>query len=341
MDAPAAPDARPIFLHGLWRSGSTYAWSRFRAAAGTYAYFEQLYPGLARLTAQRAMGEDWQEAVAANRHPALETPYYAEYLPLLGRRGVRGFHRSFAFDRFVLEAGDTHEPLRLYHAGLIDFARAKSLRPVLGCNRTWLRVPWIREAFGSYDVHVERDPAEIWGSYMRHAQAGTPDYFINLHLILERNAAHPLIAPMAARSRLRRGPERLIKPKRFYPAVIAAMPDEARYGMVFYMWALAILAGLSHCDLVLDTGAPEQAADAEARVRAAAGLAVDFSAIRRPDAPTQPPPGAADIEREILGLLPKAALARAFDAARARGGLGQLSEVKAEKVRPLLGLLGG
>ncbi len=330
---------RPIFLHGLWRSGSTYAWSRFRAAEGTYAYFEQLYPGLARLTAERATGRDWQEAVAANRHPELEKPYYAEYLPLIGRRGVEGFRRSFAFDRFVLDARDRHEPLRLYHAGLIGLARAKGLRPVLGCNRTWLRIPWIRETFGSYDVHVERDPVEIWGSYMRHAQGGTPDYFVNLHLILERNAAHPLFAPMAERSRLRRGPERLIKPKRFYPSVIKAMTDEERYGMVFYMWALAILAGLNHCDLILDTGEPEQAPLAEAMVRDGAGLTVDFSAIRRPDSPTAPPMGVAAVEREIRHLLPRSALADRFDDARARENLSQFSGARAEKLQSLVDLV--
>ena len=177
---------------------------------------------------------------------------------------------------------------------------------------------------------------------MRHLQAGTPDYFVNLHLILERNAAHPLFAPMAERSRLRRGAERLMKPKRFYPAIIEAMPDEARYaGWSSSMWALAILAGLSHCDLVVDTGAPEQAASAEAKVRDGAGLTVDFSAIRRPDMPIRPPTRAAGMEREILELLPRAALARAFDARRVGEALDQLIPAKAAKVRPLIDLLGG
>jgi hypothetical protein len=326
----------PIFLHGLWRSGSTYVWSRFRAVKSAYSYFEQLYPGLARMTPARLRRGAWQDAVAANRHPELEAPYFAEFSPLLLRRGVKGFDRRFAFDRFALGPQDRYPALELYLDGLIGYATAQNRRAVLGCNRTWLRPAWIKARFGSYDVHVERDPMAIWASYKRHAQAGNYNYFTNLHLILERNSRHPLFAPIADRVRLRRGLQLLTKPAQAYPGLIERMSDAESYGLVYYMWSLSILSGLSHCDLIVDTGAPSMAGRASAAIKADSGLDIDFSGIR----PIQPvglaPSAARAAERSIRAILPYEALSATYDESAVWRRLGDLSDAKADQVFTLL-----
>jgi hypothetical protein len=328
--------APPIFLHGLWRSGSTYVWSRFRAVKSAYSYFEQLYPGLARMTPSRLRQGAWRDAVAANRHPELEEPYFAEFSPLLSRRGVKGFDRRFAFDRFALGAGDQYPALERYLGGLIGYAAAQDRRAVLGCNRTWLRPAWIKARFGSYDVHVERDPVAIWSSYKRHAETGNYNYFTNLHLILERNGHHPLFAPIADRVRLRRGLERFTKAPRAYPALIARMSDAESYGLVYYLWSLSILSGLRYCDLIVDTGAPSMATRAAAAIKADSGLDIDFSGIR----PIHPiglaAPLARAVEGSIRSILPFDALSETYDELAVTRRLGDLSDSKADQVFALL-----
>jgi len=326
----------PIFLHGLWRSGSTYVWSRFRALKTAYSYFEQLYPGLARMTPSRLNGGPWQDAVAANRHPELDKPYFAEFSPLLARRGVKGFDRRFAFDRFALGAEDRYPALERYLDGLISYADAQNRRAVLGCNRTWLRPAWIKAHFGSYDIYVERDPVAIWSSYKRHAEAGNYNFFTNLHLILERNGDHPLFAPMADRVRLRRGLSRYAKPAKAYPALIEAMSDAESYGLVYYMWSLSILSGLSHCDLIVDTGAPTMAARAAEAIRADSGLDIDFSGIRAFDPDGLAVPALRATERSIRGILPYDALDRTYDSEAAWRRFKDLSDAKANYVHPLI-----
>jgi hypothetical protein len=327
---------RPIFLHGLWRSGSTYVWSRFRAVKGAYSYFEQLYPGLARMTPSRLSRGAWRDAVAANRHPELDEPYFAEFSPLLSRRGVKGFDRRFAFDRFALGAQDNHPALERYLNSLIGYAAAQDRRPVLGCNRTWLRPAWIKARFKSYDVHVERDPVAIWASYKRHAEAGNYNYFTNLHLILERNGRHPLFAPIADRVRLRHGVQRFAKPAQVYPALIERMTDAESYGLVYYLWSLSILSGLRHCDLIVDTGAPSMAARTAATIKADSGLDIDFSGIR----PIHPIGLAAPMvratEQSIRAILPFQALSGDYDERVVARRLGDLSEAKADRVFALL-----
>ncbi len=335
---PNTDDAalRPIFLHGLWRSGSTFVWSRFRAAMGAYSYFEQLYPGLARLTLARLQPEPWREAVAANRHPRLETPYFSEFAPFISRRGVRGFQRRFAFDRFVLEAGDEHAPLKAYLQGLVDYAVQMQRRPVLGCNRTWLRTGWIRAEFNSHDVHIERDPAAIWASYRRHSEGGTHNYFTNLHLIVERNAAHPLLAPLAERLDLRTGLDRLRKAQKVYPPRVQAMTAEESYGLVYYMWSLALLSGLNHCDVIIDTGAPRLARWVERRVRELCGMELDFSGLRPLSPPDLTPLRRAEIEASVRDVMPWATLSETFDLHRIQTRLPQLSAAKSDMAGLLL-----
>src|SRR5262249_21846978 len=42
-----------VFLHGGWRCGSTYIWSRFRDCAGTLCFYEPFHEILARCTARK------------------------------------------------------------------------------------------------------------------------------------------------------------------------------------------------------------------------------------------------------------------------------------------------
>jgi hypothetical protein len=288
------------------------------------------------MTPARLRRGAWRDAVAANRHPELDEPYFAEFSPLLSRRGVKGFDRRFAFDRFALGAGDRHPALERYLDGLIGYAADQDRRAVLGCNRTWLRPAWIKARFGSYDVYVERDPIAIWSSYKRHAQVGNYNYFTNLHMILERNRRHPLFAPMAERVQLRQGLQRFAKPSQTYPALIERMSDAESYGLVYYLWSLSILSGLQHCDLIVDTGAPSMAARASSAIKVDSGLDIDFSGIR----PIQPMGLAAPIaratERSIRALLPFEALSDSYDELAVSRRLGDLSEPKAEQVFALL-----
>ena len=268
----------------MWRSGSTFVWSRFRAAPGTYCYFEPLYAGLSRLTHDRIFGSAWRDAAAENRHPAMEAPYFAEYAPLVRGRGVKGFRRSFSFDRYALSSDDDHPALQTYIGELIGEAGRRGRIPVLGFNRSSLRMRWLKQRFKSFDVYVDRDPGLIWSSYVKHVQQGNYSYFNNLLKIMERNGRRPAFAPMARRLPLRSGLERLIKPKHVYRAIVETMAGEISYALVLYLWALGLLQALSCCDVVLDAdlaGRPEYGRRLGRRISEGCGVPVDLGGLRR------------------------------------------------------------
>jgi hypothetical protein len=318
----------------MWRSGSTYLWSRFRESPDAYCYFEPLYAGLARLTPTRLNGPTWRDAVSDNRHPALSAPYYAEYAPLIARRGVKDYKRELSFHRYALEAGDRDPALARYIQTLLDQAATAGKVAVLGFNRSALRIGWLKQTFDSYDVYIERNPALLWSSYMQHVEAGNYSYFINLLTIFELNAADPLFAPLAARLPLRRGVDRLIKRKHFYRMAVDRMPHEISYALVLYMWMLGLLHGMTHCETLIDTGLADQpgyARDTARRIAADCGLRVDLSALRHvgPAASVSVRDRQA-AERLVLALFPHAAAEGYVDQGIVGARLEQISPASAE-----------
>ena len=319
----AEPDvSRPIFLHSLWRSGSTYVWSRFRTAKDVYCYYEPLHDGLHKLTADR-ISRTTPDAVAANGHPVLRKPYYAEFEPLLGGgRGVRHFRRRFAYHRFALAPDAEDAPLEAYFHGLINHAAAMGQRPVLGVNRSDLRVGWMRRKFKPFSIIVEREPADIFASYLSQMRRGNSYYFEKLLLIAELNADSRLFQYPASQAPTRNWFERaFVRPKDFYRKVAEAAPLSRLYAITFHAWIVQLLHGLSHGDLVMDFSLADDKAyprRLSALVEAGCGLRVDFEDLKvaGPSMPTGLDNQAA-IEAEVLERLPLSALEPFIDRALA------------------------
>ncbi len=330
---------KTVFLHGLWRSGSTYVWSRFRVLPQTYCYYEPLHHGLEKLTPVR-IGRDVPQTFEKNAHPGLSEPYFAEFLPLLKGRGVRHYRRVLAYDRFALAPGETHEGLQRYMQSLIDHAQAEDHVPVLGFNRTGLRVGWLKNLFTSYDIHIDRDPQQVWRSYNRHMQEGNNTFFTTWLIVLERNAAHPLLAPLASQLPLRRGVfEKMIKPKDYYGQALTGLTQQQTYFMTFYIWALTTLHALSFCDFVLDmnrAGESGYIAAAMESIRTGTGLAADLTGMRT-SAEDAAHEITAEAEKSALSLIkPLISESSFFRPALIRAGLPQLASRKAQLLSGLV-----
>jgi len=337
---PAASPAgvRPIFLHSLWRTGSTYVWSRFRAADGTRCFYEPLHDGLARLTRAR-IDRGTPEVTQQNNHPQLAKPYFAEFAPLVAGRGVRGYRRRFAYSRFVLAPGEADPELRAYVGGLIAEAGRADQVAVLGMNRSDLRIGWMRRCFGSYDISVDREPADIFSSYISQMYNGNYYYFTKLMQIVELNRHQEIFQPLAERLKLRTPIEQLcISPKHFYHDVLDQMSREDLYALTLRIWAIRSLHALSCCDLVIDLALADRRGYGgmlSERIAADCGLEVSFADMQT----AQPETGIrlaqqAAIERAALKDVPLAAMKPFLDRGRLARRLGDLSPRK-------IGLLAG
>lgn len=307
----SADRAQPIFLHGMWRSGSTFVWSRFRALNSACCFYEPLHHGLARLTAAK-VHRDTPDVIARNKHPELSTPYFAEFAPLLTSRGVRHYRPSLAYHRFALAPGETNPDLDRYINLLLIHARSEGKTPVLGFNRSGLRVGWLREIFSAYDVQVERDPRQIWWSYVQQARKGNYFFLQKWLFVLECNADHPLFAPIAKRLPLRRGSQRFaVGEKAYYRGVLQLMPPDQIYLVVFYLWLLLAVHALTHCDLIIDLGRcsdPAYRTRLTEKIGKATNLLVRFDDAQQERELSNSVLGFDRIEREALAMMPFGAL---------------------------------
>ena len=332
--APSVDPLRPVFLHGLWRSGSTYVWSRFRAAEGATCYYEPLHDGLARLTHARVQ-RDTPDSIQGNHHPALARPYFAEFGPLVHGRGVRGYRRRFAYTRFAPAVHDDDPALQAYIQGLIDDAGARDRAAVLGFNRTGLRIAWLKARFDACDIHIDRDPIDVFSSYLGQLQSGNYYYFVKWMQIIAANADHPLFAAALPLFHRPSPVEALCEsPKRFYRRVVDEASLETLYSITFLAWAVCAMHALDHSDLIIDTamtGRSGYGAAVAADVRAHCGLQVDFNDMQ---APTQASPLRLAhqrlIERAVLGWFKAPEAETLFDRARIRARLEALSPRRAE-----------
>jgi hypothetical protein len=327
-------DRRPaVFLHGMWRSGSTFLWTRFREDPQTCCFYEPLHHSLCKLTPER-IAQDTAERITASRHPAMADPYFAEFAPLVGGKGVRGFRKRLAYDRFVLEPGACDPMLKRYVTGLIEHAQGQGRAAVLGFNRTGLRLGWMKAQFDAYNIYIDREPTAIWASYAAELARGNCGFYSLWLTVLEKNARHPVFAPLVERLGLTPPVTGLLrKPKKRHREVLAEMNQEELYFMVFYLWLACTGHALAQSDLVIDTRLAETrhyGARISAEIRRATGLAVDLSEMRAAEPRVELSLVMRDrIERSAVAMFPRHALPRNPAAARC---LASVSPRKAERL---------
>jgi hypothetical protein len=329
---------RSVFLHGMWRCGSTFVWSRFRSLGQTVCFYEPLHHGLSRLTPRRL-----SRAAAGEtddlRHPQMERPYFDEYAPLLGGRGTRRFQRQFAFGDFVLPPSRPAPALQHYICGLIDVALAAGRTAVAGFNGSDLRIGWMKARFNALQIALDRDPYALWCSYMDQRRRGNFTFLINWLRILEANRADPVLRPLADHLSKRRPQGWFLKDKARHRAMVEQLTADETYLMVCYFWMAYALHALSHCDVLADMdrlNEPGYRNELSLRIFAGCGLDIDLSqAATAPPAPA-PPVNRQAAEWMARRLFPMEVMSSISNLDRVRSRLRELSPRKAVLLRLLL-----
>jgi hypothetical protein len=155
------PANSPVFMHSLFRSGSTYLFDKFRRTEQFYCYQEPCNEALINL--DRSPDEFLKRPENDNRllrHPTLTAPYFFEF------HGVRDqlaglFKKSFSFDDYFAGPQLSQEQ-RKYFGTLID---AAPRRPLLQFCRSAGRVEALKHEFGGIHIHLWREPRGQWWSY--------------------------------------------------------------------------------------------------------------------------------------------------------------------------------
>lgn len=157
--------AEPVWIHSLFRAGSTYLLNVFRRSdQGYYCYQEPENEFLVHLDGEPEMLLTMgAEKARALRHPMAADPaYFREFYQI--RDKLAGlFRASFCYDDFFIDPGlGLPADQRVYFQTLIDRAMG---RPVLQLCRSAGRIRALKEALGGIHLHMWREPRNQWWSY--------------------------------------------------------------------------------------------------------------------------------------------------------------------------------
>jgi hypothetical protein len=269
----------------------------------------------------------------AMNHSDIGQPYFHEYLPLLGPKGLALFSPDFSYKNYFVVDQDLSEQ-RAYIANLIGLAEKSDRTPVFGFVRSLGRVAWFRRQFpDAVNIVVLRSPLAQWLSGREMALKHGQEFLDPMQLlILSQACGSAALTAQAQRlgiPRLDQQPFGAVKRLMFEG--VAPLAPGVRFGVFAWLHALSYLAAIPHADLVIDMDRLSTATDYRGEITSAlrglTGYELDFSDtnIPRHIGPELAPvliPALDEIRRELAsGAFPPPHPDIAADKAEAARGL--------------------
>ena len=251
----------PVFIHSMFRTGSTWLFDRFRRSPeGYWCYQEPYHELLIELKDQPDAVLDIHEQIANElRHIVLQRPYFYE-IHAIREHVADSFSKCISFDSFFDVQGCP--ALVDYTSRLIAHAPS---RPVLQCCRSFGRIGHLQAQFGGTHVHLWRNPRDQWWSYQVN------DYFDVTGLAI-LNADHPPPLILHLREAIGFTPLRRGTFGEEYEQLLQVpLNSEQRYLLFYTLWFYSLLQNREHgcCDLNIDQISCSRAYRRQAEMRLA------------------------------------------------------------------------
>ena len=232
----------PIFIHSLWRAGSTYLFQVFRRSeAGYYCYQEPLHEiALFNKDAPEKLLEYSGDLMQPLRHPVLSRPYYQELYDT-NRFWKDKLVKSDIYDAYF--SSEFSETLGSFLKALIEHAQG---RTVIQECRTSNRIGVLKKTFGGTHLYLWRNPWDQWWSYK------ATDYFDMIQLLLvNAEDAPPVIKALRQKLHFKQyHGETLQDEMQFFS--VSRLSAENSYSCFYMLWCLAFLEAQQHADFLLN-----------------------------------------------------------------------------------------
>jgi hypothetical protein len=239
------------------------------------AFYEPLHPMLGDLSLADipAVQPTWTSG-----HPPLKAPYYDEYRPFMQERGrgVAGYRKSFATDRFASLPDRDFPALQGYLKNLCDHTIDQGHVPVLKFCRSSGRLPWLRAAFpDALHAVVLRNPASQFASgWLLHQQWSNAFFVAAPFRVLGLNQTEPLVRQVTdlCGVQLPHGTPGSVED---YAALceqyVRTVEGINAYRAFLALWTLGALRMIDDADLLIDVDGlgqvPAYAAELRAQIR--------------------------------------------------------------------------
>jgi len=170
----------PVFIHGGFRTSSTWLWSKFRQNPQFWCYYE-IFNGAIQ-SVDTLNFEKFSSSAWNSRHPKSQ-PYYIEYLPLLDDTPRLTFSPlEKQHGEYFIPPGGISAQLdrrsKAYVARLIHAAQSQyQKQPVLSCTGMLGKVAGLKRGFGGIHLLLIRNLFSQWNSYSGQQREGVSFFF--------------------------------------------------------------------------------------------------------------------------------------------------------------------
>ncbi|GEM_PF-1225183 len=233
-----------IFIHSLFRSGSTYLFNVFRRSkAGYWCYQEALHElaVFAKRDKSILLVEHGKEKQSLLRHPSTDVGYFNELFEVWESwRDI--LQEEMIYDAYfeVLDPVSAGMP---YWQALAEIDKDKV---VFQECRTSGRISALKKCFDSYHIYLWRNPWDQWWSYK------VAPYFDTANQIIATSKAVPdCLAKLCSVLNIQSEPSLdLVAKFSFYNE--RPLTSEHSYLLFYMLWCLALKEGREHADTMVN-----------------------------------------------------------------------------------------
>ena len=239
-----------IFLHSMFRAGSTYMFNKFRIEGSFWTYYEPLHHDLVKLKQDTL--DIWKfdkKATNVMNHPELNKPHFYEFKNAFNNNmSLPYYDTDFAYKEFFCV--QKNDELKRYIDNLIDTAEDKKI-PVFQFNRSSLRVDWFKKRYPeSLNVFLLRNSRDQFESYFqRNVKEKNVFLAINIYIILyNKKATEYLLSDKSAISFSGNIGEDL----NICMKMSGELSVEKHYEIFYFIWIHSYLHGEEYADYFID-----------------------------------------------------------------------------------------
>jgi len=246
----------PIFVHSMFRTGSSYLWKKLKNSPQTKCYYEPLHEILSRLSSAEDISKF--DNLTNSYHQRLNSSesFWSVYKGILGSSGVRLYKTKFAYHQYADNSRENNEDLSNYIDSLIK--NCGKLRPILQFNRTGLRQKWFKERYpDSISIYLVRNPRHQFASYYQtYGDSGgrgflrTELMIASLSLNCEYFEGIKVYVPSLEEPDKNLNPFQLFS---FFDEVIKKFNLEQLYLIFLWHWINSLLEACRYSDMIIDS----------------------------------------------------------------------------------------
>ena len=240
--------SKPIFIHSLFRTGSTYIWNKFRHSDDFTCYYEPLHNELLGIP-KESLKVPELDKFDFNKHPVLDKPYFWEFKDLiLEDGGILNFNERFVAEEFCYNGNNPE--LKLYIDTLIDKAKAQ---PLFQFNRSALRTKWFKNNYeDSINIYLLRNARDNFASFERYINIDNVFFSAMDLVIIQYNLNQPVFSWLSKYidlSSLKVGIESAIET---CSEQVVTLTSTDRYMLFYTIWYVSLLFNSVYADFILD-----------------------------------------------------------------------------------------